>query len=284
MYKPNSMFKLDTIPRQLAHITVRIECKTKNNGISTGTGFYFNFTNSKMQVPVVITNRHVVENATSVKFQFTEADSDGKPIIGHSFNLEIPDFSKAWLPHPDPLVDLAAIPINPILIHTKKSGNPIYHTIIDKSLIPSPEKLNSLSALEEVVMIGYPTGLWDSHNNMPIFRKGITATHPCLDFDGKREFVIDAACFPGSSGSPVFRYIPRLPIIGTGAVKISGGDPQLHFLGVLYAGPQFDAEGKIKVVNVPTHAVPISVTSVMINLGYVIRSERLLEFESVLLK
>jgi len=53
-------------------------------------------------------------------------------------------------------------------------------------------------------MVGYPIGLWDEKNNYPIFRKGITATHPANDYNGKSEFMIDAACFPGSSGSPVY--------------------------------------------------------------------------------
>lgn len=36
------------------------------------------------------------------------------------------------------------------------------------------------------------------------FRRGITATNINFDYNGKKEFVIDAACFPGSSGFPVF--------------------------------------------------------------------------------
>jgi hypothetical protein len=26
-------------------------------------------------------------------------------------------------------------------------------------------------------MIGYPNGIWDAKNNLPVIRKGITATH-----------------------------------------------------------------------------------------------------------
>jgi len=55
-------------------------------------------------------------------------------------------------------------------------------------------------------MVGYPVGIWDSANNMPVIRRGITATHPGKDYEGKSEFMIDAACFPGSSGSPVFLF------------------------------------------------------------------------------
>lgn len=55
-------------------------------------------------------------------------------------------------------------------------------------------------------MIGYPNGLWDSVNNMPIVRRGTMATNISLNHNDKREFVIDAACFPGSSGSPVVLF------------------------------------------------------------------------------
>ena len=53
-------------------------------------------------------------------------------------------------------------------------------------------------------MIGYPIGLIDEYNNKPIVRKGITATTYNIDYNGKKEFLIDIACFPGSSGSPIF--------------------------------------------------------------------------------
>ena len=53
--------------------------------------------------------------------------------------------------------------------------------------------MSELSAIEEIIMIGYPVGIWDSANNMPIVRKGITATRPDIDYEGRKEFMIDAA-------------------------------------------------------------------------------------------
>jgi len=58
-------------------------------------------------------------------------------------------------------------------------------------------QLGELSAIEDIIMIGYPDGIWDSINNQPIIRRGITATQPKNNFNGKQEFLIDAACFPG---------------------------------------------------------------------------------------
>jgi len=45
--------------------------------------------------------------------------------------------------------------------------------------------------------------LWDAEHNQPVFRSGVLASHYKFDWNGRPEFVIDAACVPGSSGSPV---------------------------------------------------------------------------------
>ena len=73
-------------------------------------------------------------------------------------------------------------------------------------MIAAAADLEALDFAEEVLVIGYPNALWDEANNLPLFSKGIASTHPAKDFNGKPEFIIDAAAFPGSSGSPVFCY------------------------------------------------------------------------------
>ena len=128
-------------------------------------------------------------------------------------------------------------------------------------------------------MIGYPNGIWDSVNNKPIFRKGITATHPKFDYNGKKEFMIDAACFPGSSGSPVF-------ILNEGGYRDKKGNTYLGttrimLIGVLYAGPQHTATGEVKIINVPTSQIPVSISSIPNNLGIVIKSFRIKELEKL---
>src|SRR5690606_32118899 len=119
---------------------------------------------------------------------------------------------------------------------------------LDKSLIMSDEELDQLTALEDIIMIGYPNGIWDSVNNLPIMRRGITATHPKMDFNGKPEFMIDAACFPGSSGSPII-------LLNEGSYRTQDSivmGSRVKLLGVLYAGPVSTVTGNIQVVNIPT--------------------------------
>ena len=68
----------------------------------------------------------------------------------------------------------------------------------------------------------------------------------------KKEFLIDAACFPGSSGSPVL-------ICNVGAYRdkqgnLNLGSSRVLFVGVLYAGPQLTVTGDIRIVSVPDFA------------------------------
>ena len=139
--------------------------------------------------------------------------------------------------------------------------------------------MTDLSALEEIVMIGYPIGLWDSINNMPIFRRGITATHPNLDYMGQEVFLIDAACFPGSSGSPVLLYNRGSYPNRQGGIVI---DSRINLLGILYAGAQLTVEGEIKVLPVPTQMKPVPITKIPIHLGFVIKAKQILEFKPII--
>ena len=112
---------------------------------------------------------------------------------------------------------------------------------------------------------------------MPIFRRGITATHPNLDWNGKPEFLIDAACFPGSSGSPVFLYNQVGYATKSGGMTI--GPSRLKLIGILYAGPQHTISGEIKIVTIPTQNVPVAISSIPNNLGIVIKATKLEDFE-----
>ena len=60
------------------------------------------------------------------------------------------------------------------------------------------------------------------------------------------------------------------------------GQTRFYFLGVLYAGPQFTATGKIVVVDIPTKKDTLTVSNIPTNLGYVIKSNKLLDFEPIL--
>ena len=56
---------------------------------------------------------------------------------------------------------------------------------------------------DDVFIMGYPLGLKDNVNNLPIFRNAMIASSFRTHFDGKPLFLTDANLHPGTSGSPV---------------------------------------------------------------------------------
>jgi len=266
---------------QLLHSTVRIDCLDAKGQASSGTGFFYNLTTEgNAMFPVIVTNKHVVAGAARGFFQFTLTDDKGEPIYGKHERIELLDFATGWIEHPDPEVDLAICMIGPVFNQLHAMGKRPCFAPVTESLIHDETQLADLNAVEDIMMIGYPNGLWDAKNNLPIVRRGITATPAFRDYNGKKEFVIDAACFPGSSGSPVF-------ILNQGFIfhkngNTTGGVQRLLFVGVLYAGPQITATGRIVVQAVPTNVQPIPVVNTMMNLGFCIRSSRVAEFKDAL--
>jgi len=271
------------ITEQLLNGTIRIETSNKS-GSSTGTGFFFNFyadTENKIPLPVIITNKHVVNGFDSIRLYFRKTIGD-RPDYGAPYIVTIPNNSSTVIQHPNKDIDLVAIPTGVIYNELEKKGITLYCIAADESRIPddSTQKLE-LKPIEDILMIGYPNGLWDEKNNMPIVRKGVTATTPYLDFNGKREFLIDIAAFGGSSGSPIIfyrdiytdkNYVPKVGL-------------KLYLLGILYAGPLYTLDGNV-IKSDPTDKTiyPKIKTSITMNLGYVIKASELLEFKKILLR
>jgi V8-like Glu-specific endopeptidase len=271
---------MDLTPaEQLAHSTVRIECDLDGGVLGTGTGFFYSLNKKDDQhVPVIITNKHVIEGASKGRFILTLQDSDGGPNVGSNHGFEIDNFQSFWRPHPDTSVDLCAMPIAHLIRLAEQQGKQFFYVTFDKSLIPTASEIDDMMGMERITMVGYPNGLWDQVNNLPIFRQGVLASNYKRDWNGKKEFLIDAACFPGSSGSPVMLFD-----IGSHQTKKGNffGSSRIKLLGVLYAGPQHTVEGEIKVEMVPTQQKAVSIAGIPNNLGIIIKSERLLDFESV---
>lgn len=205
--RPNNL-KPISIAEKLLFCTIRIEASKTGGGTSTGTGFFYNHkVDDRHNLPLIITNKHVVSDASSGSFHVHLAEnSDAKTPSGRFREFRLNNFHNLWIGHSDPATDLCAMPIQPLLNQVEQAGEKIFSTPLSTKELPSDALLDELSALDEIVMPGYPIGIWDNKNNMPIIRRGVIASHPNLDFCGKSEFLVDIACFPGSSGSPVLLY------------------------------------------------------------------------------
>jgi hypothetical protein len=263
--------EISSVIEQLLFSTIRIETYDSKNNKYIATSFIFNrVLKNGMQYPFLITNRHVIKNKVLGKLAFMKA-LDNKPILGDLYSLSITDFEKSWFCHPDKDIDVAVAPFLPLLkyIENDNLGLKIFYKMFGDEIVPSEEEINKLDALEEIIFIGYPSGIWDSKNLLPVIRKGITASSISIDFNGQKQFLIDASVFPGSSGSPVFLYNPGIYWDKSGPVVIGS---RIMFLGIIAeCFCRFD-KNEIRIVSIPTLNVPISLSKQMVDLGIVYKA------------
>lgn len=271
--------------RQLLHTTIRIEAKTQD-GTCMGTGFFLDLSDKDgYQLPVIVTNRHVIKNAVEGHLVFSVIDTSGKLLREKYLCQIVGGFQNSWVLHPNSDVDLCALPMAVIVTDYEKRnpGKHLFYKTLSLSMLPKKEDIENLSAIEEIIMIGYPNGLWDEVNNAPIVRKGLTATSLEYDYCGRSEFLIDAACYPGSSGSPVLIFNDGVFTQKKSAVF----GTRVLLLGVMYAGPIIGMNGDIvKIIPERIEAEPNlkSISQGYLNLGFVIKSEQLRVFQSILQK
>lgn len=252
---------IDNISTQLLFTTFPIWVEREKGQNSFGTGFIFNYKAGEDKfIPFLITNNHVIDNATRIITEFVTA-VDGKPNTKEKVKVEL-DVNK-FRSFSNKELDISAIPIAPIINQLIESGKNIFYRVIDSNIIATKEQLDEFSAVEEITFIGYPNGLYDTENMLPIVRRGITATPIWNDFNNKKKFLIDAGVYPGSSGSPVFIFNQGSYSSGNG-INIG---TRLLFIGML-------SDSVVRLEN--------NVPSYYLGLGGVIKSEALVDFlESV---
>jgi hypothetical protein len=268
-----------TPSRLLRYFTVQITTAPSPGAswAGSGTGFHFGFQKGDDQwAPLIITNKHVVDGAGVIGLRLHKKGSNGEALAGPGEEVR---FSTSELPiirHPDPSVDLAGIVAAPIIKMVEEQlGWQPYIFGVGADTIPTVDQWSEFGTLEDVIMAGYPTGLADNHNNLPIVRRGITATPAGADYQGKREFLIDMAVFPGSSGSPVV-------ILNEGSFPTPDGiaiGTRFHLLGVLYGGHFQISTGEVVTAPAPTNVRSVAQVNQMIHLGICVKSTRIAELE-----
>lgn len=265
--------KIETFAEQLLFTTVRIETETESpRRRGAGTAFIFSYTQGEKQFLFLVTNKHVVQGTSVGRFFFNLRKGD-EPVLGNRFDIEMDAFAQRWYGHSNSNIDVAIMPLVPILSEIEKRDKQVYFRAITHELIPDDEQMSSLDAIEEIVFIGYPNGIFDSVNLMPVVRRGTTASHPQIDYDGQPMFLIDASVFPGSSGSPVL-------IANTGSYSHRGGltvGSRVLFLGIISSVAVREEAGKIDFISIPTAQIPIVRTQQMLDLGVVFKASTVRE-------
>ncbi|MDW8336115.1 MAG: trypsin-like peptidase domain-containing protein [Tepidimonas sp.] len=255
-------FSVDTPAKRLLFHTVRVQTELVGGGSGTGTAFVVEHVHARGRTAFVVTNRHLVDDVVHGSLVFTCAQ-DGQPRLGSRFEVRIDEFGEAWHRHPDPTIDLAVLPLAPLLQAAAAQGAALYVQPIATERLADAERLAALDALEEVWFVGYPSGVWDQVNALPILRRGTTATPPAVDFEGAPQFLIDAAVYPGSSGSPVF-------------VRAADGSG-LWLAGVVAAVFFREESLRLTPQPVPASTALEAVGAEMIDLGLVVKAQAVRE-------
>lgn len=266
----------------LSYSTVQLMSLVGNGMMRTGTGFFYYCQRGKYGVPVIITNRHVIDSVQRTRFDFTVA-KDGRP-TEKMIPYETDYRGIKWIAHPDSDVDLAALPILPFINYAHDVHHiDVYMAPFNSSLIPDESYFAGICQLDDVVMIGYPDSLRDLVNNQPIFRKGSIATNPNKPFNGRREFLVDMAVYGGSSGSPIL-LVDDGPHINR-QTHVFENRGRIKLIGVNRATHIHTATGSINAVVHPTAKVDlIPETQIPNGLGVIIHAKRIKELEDIVLK
>lgn len=250
--------------------TVRIE----TDADSVGTGFIVR--DERLEpgkddhVPILVTNKHVLKGSSKGTILLSAASATQT-----QYDPKIVDVSEdlwaLWTGHPSDKIDVSILPLGPVLNRLYDADNELniyYQTIPLSSAIPTDEHYKDIGLIEDILFIGYPSGIHDRANNLPVARRGLSATPFTVDYEDEPVFLIDASVFPGSSGSPVFLY--NVGNWRSSSASVAGD--RVLFLGILSSVFYREEDGTIKAREVPTRVEPYVETKQMIDLGVVYKS------------
>jgi len=263
----------------LAYSTVLIECVDNDGSCGSGTGFFVVFEpNKETHEPmlVLITNKHVVVNARRLTLVFT-VSKNGMP-TDEKYRISLDGFRPLWVFHPDAHVDLCALQLSVVISMAHRKGKELMISPFSLQQIACKDEYLKMIHGEDVYMIGYPDGIKDNINNQPIFRRGVLATSPKFDFEGKPHFLIDMAVFPGSSGSPVVSIKYGLCMDTRRLVYREFEYGNIKLLGIAFATCLHDSMGKI--FEIPS-SNKLALTRIPNNLGVVVKADLIIELEAL---
>ncbi len=220
---------ITSLSNQLLFNTVRLTATDESGNANISTGFLVTATEAKGAIPFLVTCAHSVGKAKFVELACVRAGAGDTPQLGSIESVRISTGDLLSFARQDSNLDVCVIPFAPILNHFETSGKRLFVRPLSLDNFIKSNQRAELNAIEDLVFVGYPKGLYDHVNLLPLIRKGISATPIWADFQGKPWFLIDAEVFAGSSGSPVF-------ILNEGAYPTGAGlniGTRFHFVGMI---------------------------------------------------
>lgn len=248
--------------QRLLYTTTKIEVVQKDSPPSTGTGFFASLENSQgKRDTFLVTNKHVIFNDKEIKniyiyFHALKEKKEQSTYYRNDYDLENSNaqsmckvcfpagFEKNFTSSCE--ADICAVWLNPLIEQfNQKTESTLYYEALnfdyEKMVKYRPnDKSIKFTVSSKITMIGYPHGYWDDINNFPILRMGHVASDPLCDHRGKKQYLIDIALFPGSSGSPVFMIKKEKKATESNSYMSQSGPEtkkKIYFVGMVYGGP-----------------------------------------------
>lgn len=198
--------RVETLAEKLLFCTVRVTAHIQQKE-TTATAFMYSVPISDVDSHVfLVSNKHVWEGADRIIVNAIAGDG-AAPILGRGVTIEIlpkqAPHARFFAGHPEPSVDVAVVDFGAFLNMSEAAGRLVHVGHIPSSIAFNSSHLDLVSSLEDITFVGYPAGVFDSVNLIPVVRGGRTASPLEVDYENKPAFLVDAAVFPGSSGSPV---------------------------------------------------------------------------------
>ncbi len=160
----------------------------------------------------LVTNRHVVEDVTHVRFNRLVDDAVDILPVGEL----MPDRAQlAWAVHET--ADVAARPVagggtGPLTEGPDRDAVEFFITDVGA---PTADEKRRVVEGNGVFMLGFPMGLVGETRNYPIVRHGVVARIQDYLRGDASTFLIDSLAFPGNSGGPVIVEPQRTAVRGT---------------------------------------------------------------------
>jgi hypothetical protein len=271
---------VDTGLEQLFFSTVPIftQKTSEPDKFGYGTGFIFYYQNDDLKqrdqvIYFLVTNKHVVNGADIGRIEFFHSSPDAQPLLGQLESVTVSNFAARFHGHPNSDIDIAVMPLHGVLQILKQRNVDVFYRSIPNDLLLTNTEIADLDAVEDIIFIGYPKLLRDPVNLTPVARKGTTATPVVIDYGEEPKFLVDAAVFEGSSGSPVFLAGPPMRFRNN-QVQIGS---RVRLIGVIAQLISTETQGEIQVSREPD-AVAFAASMVhMMNLGIVYKASTVLE-------
>jgi len=233
---------VDTPPDRMIFSTVYIETVLTDGKEQRGTGFfYFRRVHGSKGHEILVTNRHVVENAEKITIFFHERAAGGGPNLGEIGRVTVN--SEFWRFHPDERVDIAFLLMEVLRKDLEDAGGVFLHNL-DHQSVPTDAQLRDSFPIEDVTFIGYPNGIYPT-------------------------FLISASVFPGSSGSPVFLYNQGTYLTRSDGVVMGF---RCWLLGILTEFRYREAKGWLEFDEAPVLRAKVGVQEA-IDIGVVFKEE-----------